>query len=259
MSYLDDLFGLQDKVAVVVGGYGVLGSAMTRALGRAGANVAVLGPDGRQAGQLAAEIGVEAGVEAMGIAADASDRSAVERAAEAVKEQWGSPQILVHAAGINSDTPFLELDEAEWDRIHSVNLKSMVFCCQVFGHQMIQAAHGGSIINISSISSVRPLSRVPTYSATKAGVNSLTRYLACEWACHGIRVNAVAPGFFPAKQNRKILTDERVGDIMRHTPTGRFGLPEELAGVVVWLASSASSFVTGEIVVVDGGFSAMTI
>jgi NAD(P)-dependent dehydrogenase (short-subunit alcohol dehydrogenase family) len=136
----------------------------------------------------------------------------------------------------------------------------MFLACQVFGQHMVEQGDGGSVINIASVSSGPPLSKVFTYSISKAGVANLTQFLANEWAQHGVRVNAIAPGFFPAEQNRRVLTPERISSIMRHTPMGRFGEPEELAGAVVWLASErASSFVTGAIVRVDGGFTAMTI
>lgn len=141
-----------------------------------------------------------------------------------------------------------------------VNLKSVVLACQVFGKQMIEQGSGGSIINISSVSSSPPLSRVFTYSASKAGVNSITQFLAREFAPDRVRVNAIIPGFFPAEQNKKILSPERVESIMQHTPMNRFGNPDELKGAVVYLASSkASSFVTGSFLRVDGGFGAMTI
>jgi NAD(P)-dependent dehydrogenase (short-subunit alcohol dehydrogenase family) len=148
----------------------------------------------------------------------------------------------------------------EWDDIMNVNLKGIVLSCQIFGRKMIRQERKGSIINISSVSSHIPLSRVITYSASKVGVNNVTQYLARELAPYDIRVNAIVPGFFPAEQNRKILTEDRVQAIMRHTPMKRFGDPSELKGVTVWLASEkASSFVTGAIIPVDGGFSSMTI
>jgi NAD(P)-dependent dehydrogenase (short-subunit alcohol dehydrogenase family) len=148
----------------------------------------------------------------------------------------------------------------EWDSIMDVNLKSVVLACQVFGKHMVEAGGGGSIINISSVSSDPPLSKVFTYSASTAGVNSVTKFLAREFAPSRVRVNAIIPGFFPAEQNRKILSPERVESIMRHTPMGRFGDAEELQGAAVFLASEqASSFVTGAVIRVDGGFGSMTI
>ena len=175
--------------------------------------------------------------------------------------KWtGRVDTLVNASGMNSSTPFFELDMEEWDRIMDTNLKSVVLACQIFGKRMIEQGEGGSIINISSVSSGPPLSRVFTYSTSKAGVNSVTQFLAREFAPHRVRVNAIIPGFFPAEQNRKILDESRIESIMRHTPMARFGEPEELQGAVVYLASSkASSFVTGSLLRVDGGFGAMTI
>ena len=136
----------------------------------------------------------------------------------------------------------------------------MFLACQIFGRAMVDAGRGGSIINFSSASSGPPLSRVLTYSVAKAGLNSLTQFLARELAPNRIRVNAIAPGFFPAEQNRKLLSEDRVRSILGHTPAGRLGEPDELVGTAVWLASErASGFVTGAIIRVDGGFSAMTI
>jgi NAD(P)-dependent dehydrogenase (short-subunit alcohol dehydrogenase family) len=153
----------------------------------------------------------------------------------------------------------LEITEEEWECIIRVNLKGIFLACQIFGKQML-GQKSGSIINISSASSGPPLSKVYTYAVSKAGLNNLTQNLAREWGTKGVRVNAIAPGFFPAAQNRKLLTKERTEDIFRHTPMKRFGESEELIGATLWLASEkASSFVTGAIVWVDGGFSAMTI
>jgi len=166
----------------------------------------------------------------------------------------------LNAAGINSGTPFFEITEEEWHRILDVDLKSVFLACQVFGKQMVDAGHGGSIINISSASSGPPLSKVFTYGVAKAGINQITQFLARELAPHKVRVNAILPGFFPAEQNRRLLTSERVAGIIGHTPMGRFGEASELVGAAVYLASEkASGFVTGSILRVDGGFLAMTI
>ena len=168
--------------------------------------------------------------------------------------------ILLNAPGINSGTPVFEITREEWDKILAVNLTSYFLASQIFGKRMVEQGEGGSIINVSSASSGPPLSKVFTYSITKAGINNMTQFLAREWAPHKVRVNAVAPGFFPAEQNRKLLTEERTASIMGHTPMGRFGEAEELAGAVVWLAAeAASSFVTGTLIRIDGGFTAMTI
>lgn len=255
----DHLFSLDGKAAVVIGGSGTLGSVFCRALASAGAAVAVVGrsPDKVQAAAAALQ---RDGFRAVGIAADATSKEQLQAALRTTVESLGRVDILVNAPGVNSSTPFLEISEEEWHRILDVNLKSVFLACQVFGQRMIEQGEGGSIINISSASSGPPLSRVFTYGVAKAGLNNLTQYLAREWAPYRIRVNALAPGFFPAEQNRKILSPERVADIIRHTPMKRLGEPHELAGTIIWLASErASGFVTGAIIRVDGGFSAMTI
>ena len=259
MSYLDELYSLSGKAAAVIGGSGVLGGAMANGLSRAGAKVAILGQTQKKIDARVQEIR-ERGGEAMAIICDASNRSSLEKACAEIVSTWKGVHVLINGSGVNSTTPFFEIGEEEWDRILDVNLKSMFLACQVFAKQMIKQQEGGSIINISSASSGPPLSKVFTYGISKAGSNNLTQYLAREFAPHKIRVNAIVPGFFPAEQNRKILTKERTESIFRHTPMARFGEPDELIGATLWLASEkASSFVTGAIVRVDGGFSAMTI
>ncbi len=259
MSYVEGMFNLNGKVAVVLGGSGVLGGAMAIALGKAGAKVAIVDISTRGAEQHVKAI-EEAGGEGMIIEANASSKSDLVKARDAILDRWGKVHILLYAPGVNSPTPVLEIAEEEWDKIMTVNLKGLFLACQVFGEQMIAQNEGGSIINISSVSSILPLSKVFTYSISKHGLNGLTRFLAREWAPHRIRVNAIAPGFFPAEQNRRLLTEERKRSIFGHTPMDRYGEPEELAGTVVWLASDqAASFVTGAVVPVDGGFTAMTI
>ena len=260
MTYLDDLFSLDGKAAVAIGAGGVLAGAMADALGGAGARVAVLDLNGEAADARAEAIREAAGVEAFGMAIDATSEEDLRKALGQILSLWGRVDILLNAPGINSGTPFFEISDEEWNRIISVNLTSMFLACQIFGQEMVERGEGGSIINISSASSGPPLSKVFTYSITKAGVNNLTQFLAREWATKKVRVNAIAPGFFPAEQNRKLLTQERTAAIMGHTPMDRFGEAEELAGAVVWLASEkASGFVTGAIIRVDGGFTAMTI
>lgn len=254
-----DMFSLDGKVAVVIGGGGVLAGAMASGFAEAGADVAILDLNAADAEARADSIRA-LGRRAVGIGCDATRKADLSRALETVLAQLGSVDILLNAAGINSGTPFFEITEEEWQRILDVNLKGMVLACQVFGKAMVESGRGGSIINISSASSGPPLSKVFTYSISKAGVNQLTQFLAREFAPYKVRVNAIAPGFVPAQQNRKLLTEERVASIMRHTPAGRFGEPSEMVGTAVWLACErASSFVTGAIVRVDGGFSAMTI
>jgi NAD(P)-dependent dehydrogenase (short-subunit alcohol dehydrogenase family) len=260
MSYLDDLFSLDGKVAVTIGAGGVLGGAMASALGRAGARVAVLDLVADAAETQAEAIADVADVATMGIEVDATSDEGLREACDRVVSDWGRVDILLNAPGINSGTPVFEITREEWDKILEVNLTSYFLASKIFGRRMVEQGEGGSVINISSASSGPPLSKVFTYSITKAGINNMTQFLAREWAPHRVRVNAIAPGFFPAEQNRKLLTEERVADIMRHTPMGRFGGAGELSGAVVWLASeAASSFVTGTLVRVDGGFTAMTI
>ena len=260
MSSIDRLFSLDGKVAVVLGGSGVLGGAMAQALAAAGAKVGVVYHSGKQRAEQQVSAMEQAGGSALALHADATRKDELEAVKDRVVSEMGAVNILLNAPGINSVTPVLEIEEPEWDRILDINLKGIFLACQVFGAQMIAQGSGGSIINISSVTGHRPLSKVLTYSLSKTGVNALTQYLAREWAHHNIRVNAIAPGFFPAIQNRKILTPERKEAIMSHTPFKRYGEPHELAGAVIWLAASeASSFVTGAIIPVDGGFTAMTI
>jgi NAD(P)-dependent dehydrogenase (short-subunit alcohol dehydrogenase family) len=253
------IFDLTGRVAAVIGGTGVLGGAVCEGLASAGASVAVLGRSVERATARAASI-VRSGGRAVPVTADATDRDALLQAHAEIERHLGPIDILVNAPGLNSPTPFFEIELEEWHRLLDVNLTSVFLACQVFGQAMVDRGAGGSIVNFSSASSGPPLSRVLTYSIAKAGINNLTQYLALELAPHRIRVNAIAPGFFPAEQNRKLLSDDRLQAILAHTPARRLGEPSELVGTVVWLASeAASSFVTGAIVRVDGGFSAMTI
>lgn len=253
------MFDLTGRVAAVIGGTGVLGGAVCEGLATAGASVAVLGRSQERGVARAASI-ASAGGRAIGVVMDATDRASIERAAAETEAALGPVDVLVNAPGVNSATPFFDIDLEEWHRLIDANLTSVFLACQVFGRAMVARGAGGSIINFSSASSGPPLSRVLTYSVAKAGINSLTQYLALELAPHHIRVNAIAPGFFPAEQNRRLLADDRLRAILAHTPAARLGEPDELVGTVVWLASEdASRFVTGAIVRVDGGFTAMTI
>jgi NAD(P)-dependent dehydrogenase (short-subunit alcohol dehydrogenase family) len=254
-----DLFDLTGRVAVVIGGTGVLGGAVCDGLGAAGASVAVLGRSAERGEARVAAL-VDGGGRASAITVDATDLESIRQAARVVEEELGPVDILVNAVGVNSSTPFFDIELDEWHELIDANLTSAFLACQVFGRGMVDRGGGGSIINISSASSGPPLSRVLTYSIAKAGINNLTQYLALELAPHRIRVNAIAPGFFPAEQNRKLLSEDRMKAIIGHTPARRLGEPQELVGTVLWLASEAASgFVTGAIVRVDGGFSAMTI
>ncbi len=258
-SYLSDLFGLGGNTAIVIGGTGVLGGAFSEALAGAGAHTIVVGRNVDNGNACVERIKTQGG-SAEFFSADSTAKGDLESLVSYLRDQNREANVLVNGAGINSATPFVEIEEDEWERILDVNLRSVRLACQVFGRFMLEKETRGSIINIASLSAVIPLSRVFTYSLTKAAVVNLTKNLAREWATSGIRVNALSPGFFPAEQNRKVLTPDRVESIMRHTPMDRFGSPEELAGAILLMASGrAGSFLTGENIVVDGGFTAMTI
>jgi NAD(P)-dependent dehydrogenase (short-subunit alcohol dehydrogenase family) len=257
-NYLNSLFGLSGNTAVVIGGTGTLGGAFCDALAGAGAHVVVVGRNDEHGAEAVQRI---TGAHGSGeyFRADSTSREDLEALVAHLKANQRACDVLINGAGINSPTPFLEIGDEEWDLILNVNLRSVRLACQVFGRYMLEAGTKGSIINIASLSGIIPLSRVFTYSATKAAVLNLTQNLAREWAAQGIRVNALSPGFFPAEQNRKVLTPDRVENIMRHTPMKRFGEPRDLAGAILLMASPAGSFLSGANIVVDGGFTAMTI
>ncbi len=258
-AFLSSLFSLNDKVAVVIGGTGELCGAMAEGLAAAGAEVVIVGRNDAKASARIATI-ESAGGRAWFHTAEATSKLEIESLLSAVLQRSGRVDIVVNGAGVNSATPFFDISEEEFDRIIRVNLKGVFFGCQVFGRHLVDARHGGSIINIGSMSGVIPLSRVFTYSASKSAVHNLSLNLAREWAPHGVRVNVLVPGFFPAEQNRKILQPERIAKIMGHTPMERFGEARELIGATLLLASgNAGSFITGEELLVDGGFHAMAI
>lgn len=267
-----DIFDLSDETAVVVGGTGVLGGDMAEALAGAGARVAILGRNAGRGEERVRRI-TAAGGRAMFVPADAVSRESLARARDAVLAEWGAVGVLVNAAGGNRPdatlppgADFCKLPADAWRDVFDLNLVGgALLPSQVFGEPMV-AAGRGSVINVASMAGMTPLSRVVAYSAAKAAVLNLTKFLAREWATRGVRVNAISPGFFPADQNRALLFKpdgsytERGGQIIGHTPMARFGRSEELAGAVIWLAARrASSFVTGQNIVVDGGFSAVTI
>jgi NAD(P)-dependent dehydrogenase (short-subunit alcohol dehydrogenase family) len=266
------LFDLTSEVAVVIGATGVLGGGLARGLAQAGAKVAVLGRNAER-GEARAEAIRATGGTAQFFTADAMDRGSVKTAHEAIVAQFGAPSILVNAAGgndpkvtVTAERSFESIDLEDWRANFDMNLVGGVLLpCQEFGPAMCERGRG-SIINIASVSAHLPLSRVVAYSASKAAVISLTRFLAREWAQKGVRVNTLTPGFFPAEQNRKLLfTDDgtptpRTKSIWGHTPMNRFGKSEELIGACIFLAAEkASSFVTGTDICVDGGFLCQTI
>lgn len=258
-DYLKSLFGLDGKVAVVIGGTGELCGAMAEGLAQAGAEVVLVGRSAEKAEARLQRIAAVGG-KAWFAPADVAHKPALEALLKTVLEKSGRVDIVVNGAGVNSPTPFLDVAEEEFDRIMDTNFKALYFACQVFGRHLVERGQGGSIINIGSMSALKPLSRVFTYSASKAAVHNLSMNLAREWAPKGVRVNILVPGFFPAEQNRKVLTPERVGQIMGHTPMKRFGEARELIGATLLLASDqAGSFITGVEMVVDGGFNSMCI
>jgi NAD(P)-dependent dehydrogenase (short-subunit alcohol dehydrogenase family) len=267
-----NLFDLTGEVAVVIGATGVLGGAIAEGLAQAGARVAVAGRN-RERGEDRVKKICAMGREARFFSADAMQRESLKSAQQSIREAFGDPTILVNAAGgndqkvtLNAERKFEQIALEDWRENFDLNLVGGVLLpCQEFGPAMVQRGKG-SIINIASISSHIPLSRVVAYSAAKAAVLNLTQFLAREWALKGVRVNSLTPGFFPAEQNRKILFNpdgsptDRAKSILGHTPMGRMGEAHELIGAAVFLASSkASGFVTGTDIRVDGGFLAQTI
>jgi NAD(P)-dependent dehydrogenase (short-subunit alcohol dehydrogenase family) len=257
-DFLHKLFGLEGQVAVVIGGTGVLGGELCNGLAQAGASVVVAGRSEERGQVRVAEIEKLGGV-ATFAKVDAAERASVKTLLDGVIEQHGRVDAVVNSAGVNSPTPYFDITDEEFDRIVSTNLLATHLACQVFGKHMVNAG-SGAILNIGSVTSFRPLSKVFIYSASKAAVLSLTQNVAREFAPHGVRVNCLCPGFFPAEQNRKILDKSRVDSIIRHTPIGRLGDAPELMGAALLLLSpAAGSFITGEAIYVDGGFTAMTI
>ena len=257
-SYIEETFGLKGKVAAITGAAGYLCSEMARGLHRSGCLIAVLDKDLEGAESVVDEI-VKSGGKAISCNLDSRKKTDFDKCLASVLEVFGKVDILINGAGINAPTPFMLIPEDEWDNILAVQLKGTMFGCQVFGRQMLEQG-SGSIINISSASAGPPLSNAFTYSVAKAGIKNLTQNVAREWATKGGRVNALRPGFFPTEWSKaKFLTPKREQAILGHTAMARYGKPEELIGAVLWLASDASSFVTGAEITVDGGFSAMTI
>lgn len=267
-----NLFSLNDEVAVAIGAGGVLAGAMAEGFAAAGAKVAVVDLRLEAAEACVARITAQGGT-ARAFQANAMEKDSLQRAHDAIVASLGAPTILLNAAGGNDpkttvtpENPFEAIPLENWRRNFDLNLVAGVLLpCQVFGPGMV-ARRKGSIINIASVSAHVPLSRVVSYSAAKAGVLSLTRFLAREWAPYGVRVNSITPGFFPAEQNRALLFNpdgsptDRTRQIWNHTPMARFGEAHELVGAAIFLASArASSFVTGADLRVDGGFLAQTI
>jgi NAD(P)-dependent dehydrogenase (short-subunit alcohol dehydrogenase family) len=251
-----ELFSLQGKVVVVIGGTGELCGAIAEGFARAGAAVALVGRDAAKGGKRLDQI-AKAGGQAGFFSCDMTSKAGLQKLLADVLAKFGRVDILVNGAGVNSPTSFFDISEEEFDKIITVNLKGLMLASQIFGRHMVKRG-SGSIINLGSASGLLPLSRVFIYSASKAAVHNLSKNLAREWAAKGVRVNVLVPGFFPAKQNRKVLTPERMATIMAKTPMKRFGETHELVGAALLLASDAGSFITGTELVVDGGFAAFS-
>ena len=255
-TFLNELFGMEGQVAVVIGGTGALGLALSRGLGRNGAKVVVASSKQESRDRAVAAL-AEDGIDALGRQVDVTSRRSLLELRDAALQFTGKIDMLVNCAGVNAASSFLEIDEDSWDRVMAINLKGTMLACQVFIESMLNNEDGGSILNIGSVNSDRPLSRVFAYAASKSGLVNLTRNIAQEFAGRGIRCNALCPGFFPAEQNRKILDAKRVEQIMNGSPMRRFGDPDELVGAAILLLSrKAGSYITGSEVYVDGGFTA---
>jgi NAD(P)-dependent dehydrogenase (short-subunit alcohol dehydrogenase family) len=266
------LFGARGRTAVITGGSGQLGRAMASSLARAGAQVAILARHADAANTVAEAIQAEGGA-AIAVACDVLDRAALERSREQVASAFGPADILINAAGGNSpaatttsEQPFFALDADAVNQVFALNFTGTFLSCQVFGRDMVERKQG-CIVNVTSMSALRPLTRIAAYSAAKAAVANFTQWLAVHMAQEyspNIRVNALAPGFFLTEQNRYLLTNAdgtltpRGQAIISHTPAGRLGVPDDLAGTLLWLVSPAAAFITGIVVPVDGGFAAFS-
>ncbi len=269
---LQTLFDVRGRTVVITGGSGYFGRALASALAQAGARVAILSLHAHTANAVAETICAEGGT-AIGIACDVLSHAALEESRERVMSAFGPVDILINAAGGNSpaattsaEQSFFDLDAEVVSRVADLNFIGTFQSCQVFGRDM--AKHGqGCIVNVTSMSALRPLTRVPAYSAAKSAVANFTQWLAVHMAQEynpHIRVNALAPGFFLTEQNRYLLIDAdgkmtpRGQAIIGHTPAKRLGLPDDLVGTLLWLISPASAFVTGVVIPVDGGFSSFS-
>jgi NAD(P)-dependent dehydrogenase (short-subunit alcohol dehydrogenase family) len=246
-------FDLTGRTAVVLGGTSGIGRALVDGLVEAGADVVASSRQQAQVDATAAAI-EEQGRKTLRVTSDVGDKASLAALRDAVVAAFGKVDILVNCAGYTKRRPTLEVSEAEWQGIFDTNLTGTLRACQVFGRSMIEKRYG-RIINIASLSTFVALYEVAAYAASKAAVASLTKSLAIEWAKHGVNVNAIAPGVFRTALNQKLLDETQRGQEFKlRTPMGRFGQVKELAGAAVYLASEAASFVTGESIVVDGGF-----
>jgi NAD(P)-dependent dehydrogenase (short-subunit alcohol dehydrogenase family) len=258
MSFLEEKFSLKNRVAVVLGGTSGIGQAIARGLARAGATTIASSRDRDRVEAQAAEI-EKLGSKTLRIPSDVQDRASLQNLCDEAVLAFGQVDVLVVTSGLLKKMPSEDVPDEDWTRIVDVNLNGTFRANQVFGRQMIKQQRG-SIINIGSMTSFVSFSEVAAYAASKGGVLMLTRTLACEWARHKVRVNGIAPGVFRTPLNTKVLDiPERFAAIAGRTPMARVGNVEELVGAAIFLASDAASFVTGEMLPVDGGFLAKGI
>ena len=271
---------LRGKVAVITGGAGVLGLAIVKAMAAAEMKIAIADINGLLAEEVAAKVAGETGASIIGVEANVLNRESLEKAKEEINARLGSIDVLINGAGGNHPNAttrveqmeekdlddlsgtFYGLDPASFDSVFALNFKGTVLPTMVFTTDMLNN-HKGVVLNISSMNSFKPLTKIPAYSAAKSSVNNFTQWLAVHLAKVGIRVNAIAPGFFITNQNRFLVMDEKTGNysargqkIVNNTPMGKFGEPEDLQGATLFLLSDASSFITGIVIPVDGGYSA---
>ncbi|HOU30096.1 MAG TPA: SDR family oxidoreductase [Bacteroidales bacterium] len=277
---MNNLLNVKDKIAVITGGAGVICSNMARALAAQGVKTVILDLNGEAARSIAEEIENEFKVSSLGLSANVLDRDSLVKAKKVINDKLGTIDILINGAGGNSPAATTKAERIEgaenenledtffglkiegFDRVFDLNFKGTLLPCLVFATDMVKKK-SGVIVNISSMNSYRPLTKIPAYSAAKAAINNFTQWLAVHFAKTGVRVNAIAPGFLLTNQNRFLLIDEKTNEltprgkkIIKGTPMERFCKPEELTGTLLFLVSEMSSFITGVVIPVDGGFSA---